>query len=208
MAVAGFPAGYEAVVCATRESEFPRLATLAKAFPDNIIPAFGLHPWFLRERTTDWVKNLRAALAETPGAHVGEIGLDKPMFATIPATEQIEIFEIQLALAEEFSTQAEIHCVRAWGDMMKILRRHRATTNPRASTNPNSATNPVAATMRMHFHDFSGSAEIARELAKMGATFSFPPRKLEHPTAKIASVLSTIPREKIFHESDAPATTL
>lgn len=196
MAVAGFPAGYKAVVCATRESEFPSLVALAKAFPDNIIPAFGLHPWFLRERTTDWEKNLRAALAETPGAHVGEIGLDKPMFATIPATEQIEIFEIQLALAEEFSTQVEIHCVRAWGDMMKILRRHRATTNPKA------------ATMRMHFHDFSGSAEIARELAKMGATFSFPPRKLEHPTTKIASVLSTIPREKIFHESDAPATTI
>ncbi len=202
MAVAGFPAGYKAVVCATRESEFPRLAALAKAFPDNIIPAFGLHPWFLRERTTDWVKNLRAALAKTPGAHVGEIGLDKPMFATIPAAEQIEIFEIQLALAEEFSTQVEIHCVRAWGDIMKILRRHRATTNP------NSATNPGATTMRMHFHGFSGSAEIARELAKMGATFSFPPKKLEHPTTKIATVLSTIPREKIFHESDAPATTI
>ncbi len=179
------PENYSAVVCATKESEFSKLTAFARAFPKNIIPAFGLHPWFLNERSAEWEKNLRSALEENLGAHVGEIGLDKMLFHKIPAKEQVEVFERQLDLAEEFSAPVEIHCVRAWGEMMQILRGRQML-------------------VKLHFHDFSGSAEIARELEKMGATFSFPQRRIENPTVKLTSVLNSLSKEKVFFESDTP----
>uniref|UniRef100_M0ZYL7 Uncharacterized protein n=1 Tax=Solanum tuberosum TaxID=4113 RepID=M0ZYL7_SOLTU len=42
-----------------------------------IVPNFGLHPWFITERTPNWLKTLRGFLESTLAAAVGEIGLDK-----------------------------------------------------------------------------------------------------------------------------------
>ncbi|KAH0706357.1 hypothetical protein KY285_010863 [Solanum tuberosum] len=46
-----------------------------------IVPNFGLHPWFITERTPNWLKTLRGFLESTLAAAVGEIGLDKVMQA-------------------------------------------------------------------------------------------------------------------------------
>ena len=49
------------------------------SFAPRIIPAFGCHPWHLAARTPDWERELEHWLDTTPGATVGEIGLDRWM---------------------------------------------------------------------------------------------------------------------------------
>lgn len=46
-----------------------------------IIPSFGLHPWFIMDRTSNWLTFLKELLNANPSAAVGEIGLDKGSLA-------------------------------------------------------------------------------------------------------------------------------
>src|SRR5262245_10649177 len=62
------------VVNGTAESDWEKVAKMAKEL-SFVIPSFGLHPWFLSERSKDWEEMLRAYLSQTSGA-VGEVGLD------------------------------------------------------------------------------------------------------------------------------------
>lgn len=178
------PADWRGVICTTRESEFERLRSLARNHA-GIVPAFGLHPWFLRERTSDWQETLRRFLAETPRAQVGEIGLDKIRTEDVSLDEQTDIFLVQLRLAGEFDVPANLHCVRAWNEILKIF--HSEKQLP-----------------KLHFHAFSGSPEIVRELLKISdATFSFSPKQVKFTSEKLRRICEIIPRERLFEESDA-----
>lgn len=179
------PERWSGVVCAVRESEFERLAALAGANA-GVIPAFGLHPWFLRERSAGWLETLRFFIESTPRAEIGEIGLDKIRIAETPLEEQAEVFRTQLRLAATQNLPAHLHCVRAWGEMMSLLRAEKHLP-------------------KLHFHAFSGSVEIARELLKTAdATFSFSPQQLRSESEKLRRVRASLPPERLFEESDAP----
>lgn len=179
------PEGWSGVVCAVRESEFGRLAALAGANA-GVIPAFGLHPWFLRERSSNWLETLRFFLENTPRAQLGEIGLDKIRAAEVPLEEQTDVFRTQLRLAAALNLPAHLHCVRAWGEMMSLIRAEKQLP-------------------KLHFHAFSGSVEIARELLKTAdVTFSFSPQQLRSDSEKLRRVRTSLPPERLFEESDAP----
>lgn len=179
------PENWRGVVCAVRESEFERLATLAERLT-GIIPAFGLHPWFLRERSENYLDAVRRLLEKIPRAQVGEIGLDNIRSDSAPPDEQENIFCQQIRLAAALKRPATVHCVRAWNAMLHILRREKALP-------------------RLHFHAFSGSPEIVRELLKIAeVSFSFSPRQLKSRSEKIRRALESVPPELLFEESDAP----
>ncbi|KAK3007017.1 hypothetical protein RJ639_016214 [Escallonia herrerae] len=42
-----------------------------------IVPCFGLHPWFVAERTDSWLNSLKDFLKATSSSAFGEIGVDK-----------------------------------------------------------------------------------------------------------------------------------
>jgi TatD DNase family protein len=62
------------VVNGSAESDWPGVERLAHEYPE-VVPCFGLHPWYLKERSDGWQKNLVACLDRCPGG-IGEIGLD------------------------------------------------------------------------------------------------------------------------------------
>src|SRR4051812_7545174 len=62
------------VVNGTSENDWPRVSALAKKH-DWILPAFGLHPWFIAERSANWCDTLQRFLDEHPNASTREIGL-------------------------------------------------------------------------------------------------------------------------------------
>ena len=63
------------VVNGASESDWPQVLALARQ--DRIVlPSFGYHPWYLHERTPDWLKHLQSFLDQVPSA-IGEIGLDR-----------------------------------------------------------------------------------------------------------------------------------
>ena len=120
-AVMGRAAGHGVVrmmCCGSCAADWPQVRTLAPRFP-QVSLSFGLHPWYVGERSPDWLGLLREYLAGGPAA-VGEIGLDHALAKSTYA-EQETVFLAQLDLAKELHRPVSIHCRRAWGRMMELL---------------------------------------------------------------------------------------
>ncbi|KAF2935479.1 uncharacterized protein [Oryza sativa Japonica Group] len=138
----------------TSEKDWHLVKQMAEEYP-SVVPCFGLHPWWVPERSPDWMDSLRRFFAETPEAAVGEIGLDKGSHGkTIDFGEQVEVFQQQLELAKELNKPVSVHCVRAFGDLLEILKR----------------TGPFPAGVLLH--SYLGSAEMVSSLEILGCYFS------------------------------------
>ena len=94
-----------AVVNGTSPADWPRVLELAVAHP-RVVPAIGLHPWFVNDRPDDWIAQFRRAL-ETPGAVIGEIGLDRWVDGHDIDAQQT-VFKAQLKIAAEHNLPATI----------------------------------------------------------------------------------------------------
>lgn len=173
-----------AVVNGTREDDWPAVAELARERA-WIVPSFGLHPWFVRERSADWKAALTRALDAHPHAAIGEIGLDRWVEGHDLA-EQRGVFEWQLALAAERSVAASIHCLKAWGALWEIVREQ-----------------PLPARGFL-LHSFGGPAEMVRGFVERGAYFSFSPYFLHERKAAQREVFREIPLDRVLIETDAP----
>lgn len=163
---------------------------LVKEMGDNypcVVPNFGLHPWYVLERTPTWLNTLKEFLAANPSAAVGEIGLDKgSQGKKIDFSEQVEVFRQQLQLAKELKRPASVHCVRAFGDLLDILK--------------SSGPFPDGVIL----HSYLGSAEMVSEFSKLGAYFSFSGFLMAMKESKAKKMLKSVPPERILLETDAP----
>jgi TatD DNase family protein len=171
------------VVNGACESDWPQVRALARANP-LVLPSFGYHPWYLRERTGDWQKNLITLLDEIPAA-VGEIGLDrwKP---DLPYENQEEMFLAQLQIAAARNRPVSIHCLQTWGRLHELLRDH-----------PRPACGFV-------LHSFGGPAEMIPALATLGAYFSFPGYFLQERKLRQRETFRRVPPDRLLIETDAP----
>ncbi len=191
------------VVNGSCEADWEAVAALARRHPGFVIPAFGLHPWYLPERTGAWRRELDRRLDTTPGAVVGEIGIDRwilesppgvrarvaPDLAPLqaaPLAEQEEVFREQLTLAAARNVAASIHCLQAWGRMHALLR-----------------AGPVPARGFL-LHSYGGPAEMVVPLARLGARFSFPGYFLHPRKARQLDVFRVVPPHRLLVETDAP----
>src|ERR1019366_5891933 len=57
------------------EEDWPDVLALARNCP-QVIPSFGYHPWYVKERSPDWQATLVRHLDAVPSA-IGETGLDR-----------------------------------------------------------------------------------------------------------------------------------
>uniref|UniRef100_A0A5B7AMB8 Putative deoxyribonuclease tatdn3 n=2 Tax=Davidia involucrata TaxID=16924 RepID=A0A5B7AMB8_DAVIN len=152
-----------------------------------IIPCFGVHPWYVSERTPNWLNTLKEFFESSPSAAVGEIGLDKGSRGRqIDFMDQVEIFRQQLELAKELKRPASIHCVRAFGDLLQIMK----------------SVGPFPAGVILH--SYLGSAEMVPEFADLGAYFSFSGFLMSMKESKAKRILKSVPAERILLETDAP----
>ncbi|KAK6124418.1 hypothetical protein DH2020_041838 [Rehmannia glutinosa] len=168
------------------EKDWHLVKEMSDTYP-SVISNFGLHPWFISERTPNWLNTLKEFLESTPAAAVGEIGLDKGSFGKqIDFTDQVEIFRQQLQLAKELKKPASVHCVRAFGDLLEILK----SMGPFPSG--------------VILHSYLGSAEMVPQLSELGAYFSFSGFLMSMKESKAKKMLKAVPRERILLEADAP----
>lgn len=172
------------VVNGACEADWPQVLALAQAHPRIVLPSFGYHPWYARERTADWQASLVRFLDAIPSA-VGEIGLDrwKP---GLDYEGQEEVFAWQLRLAAQRNVAASIHCLQAWGRLHELLR---AGPLPRRG---------------FLLHSYGGPVEMVASFVKLGACFSFPgffafARKQRQRAAFLA-----VPPDRLLVETDAP----
>lgn len=178
-------AGVTRMVCnGTGESDWPRVAELAATYP-AIVPAFGLHPWFVRERSADWLARLRGWLEAWPGAPCGEAGLDHAL-PERNDDEQRAVFLAQAALAAELGRPLIVHCRRAWGALQ--------------------AEADVLGRLPRGFmiHAYSGGVELIAPLAALGARFSFAGGVTRTNNRRGREAAAAVPPDRLLIETDAP----
>ena len=155
---------------------------------DFIYAAVGYHPENLAGITKDYLYQL-ADWAKLPKVvAIGEIGLDYYWKENEPKEVQKRIFLEQIDLAKQFDLPIIIHEREAHGDTMELFQKE---------------VHGVQAV----FHCFSGSLEMAKELAKRGYYFGFGGTSTYKNSQKVREVMQYIPKELMLFETDCPYLT-
>ena len=174
----------QSVVNGSCAEDWPQVADLAQQHP-WIRPAFGLHPWYVKERREDWLVTLRGYLVAFPHAIVGEMGLDR-WIEQPDIAAQLECFRAQHALACELDRPVTIHCLRAFGMLEETLR-----ALPRLPRG-------------FLLHSYGGPAEMVPAFIKLGAYFSISPYFAHPRKAAQLATFARIPLDRLLAETDAP----
>lgn len=177
-------AGIKLMLCnGTHPGDWEKVLALAGC--KGVVPFFGLHPWFLDKAQDGWPVLLKDFLLRTSSG-VGEIGLDKAIAADLDKQE--EVFKVQLRIARELRRPVSIHCVRAWGRLVEIIKEER----------------PGAFLL----HAYGGPPELMGELAGLGAYFSFGARLLDPERGKLRKALKAAPPDRLLFETEDPESGL
>jgi len=173
-----------AVVNGTCENDWSAVAGLAAAHP-WIIPSYGLHPWFIADRSPQWRENLLRRIDAGPCA-IGEIGLDR-WKEPYDFADQQAVFREQLAIAAGRNLPVTIHCLKAWGALAEIL---------------HSVPLPQCGFL---LHAYGGPAEMIPDFVKLGAYFSFNGYFLHERKTRQREAFTQVPLDRLLVETDAPA---
>jgi TatD DNase family protein len=171
------------VVNGSCEEDWPQVHALAERHR-RVVPSFGYHPWYVHERSERWASALAEFLDRTPSA-VGEIGLDR-WKTDLPYEGQEETFVCQLRMAAERNVPASIHCLKAWGRLLDILREE-----PRPA-------------LGFLLHSYGGPAELVAPLAELGAYFSLPGAFAREDKGRKREAFLAVPPDRLLVETDAP----
>ena len=169
--------------CGTSETDWPLLPGIARRFA-GVHLSFGLHPWFVGDRSERWLDSLKTFLAGTPSA-VGEIGLDHALDQATFA-DQETVLLAQIHLANELQRPVTLHCRRAWGRLLELLDEKGWPAHGFA------------------LHSYSGSAELFQPLTRRGAYFSFSGAITFEQNRKGREAVCAAPLERLLIETDAP----
>ncbi len=171
------------VVNGSCEEDWPAVLELARQYP-QVLPSFGFHPWYVKERSARWQQALVRHLEAVPSA-IGEVGLDR-WIKDYDLGAQEEVFVWQLRLAAERNLPLSIHCLQAWGGLLEILR---AGPVPRCG---------------FLLHSFGGPREMVEPLAELGAYFSLPGYYAHERKARQRETFRHVPPDRLLIETDAP----
>lgn len=139
----------------------------------------GIHPWRAVECDLATVER---RIAEIDA--IGEIGLD--FACEVPREVQMAVFRAQLTLAERVQKPVVLHSVRAFEEVMRMLRDYRLPA--------------------VIFHGFIGSAEQAQRAVAEGYFLSFGERTFRSP--KSIEAMRSIPLSRLFVETDESRTPI
>ena len=167
--------------CGTQLGDWDAVGAWCRAHP-GAVAAYGMHPWHADQWNDAVLADLEQRLQADATAGVGEIGLHyaKP-YENRAAQEAC--FMAQLKLGCDYGRTISMHCVRAWGGLLACL----------------DGTDGLGR-CRVLVHDYSGSAEVARELVARGVFLSCRPSSAR---AKLAAVVRTIDPRFLLVETDA-----
>lgn len=155
---------------------------------DFIYAAVGWHPENLKGMPANYLDMLAAWAVHPKVVAIGEIGLDYYWKENEPKEVQKRVFLEQIDIAKQFGLPIIIHDRDAHGDMLEIFQKE--VTGVEAV-----------------FHCYSGSVEMAKELAKRGYYFGFGGTSTYKNAEKVREVMKYVPRELILFETDSPYLT-
>ena len=171
------------VNCGSDAASSRRSLELAERYP-HVYAAAGIHPESAGEYGPEDLAAVERMLGEEKVVAVGEIGLDYYYEDAAPRETQLELLRIQLRLALEKDLPAVIHDREAHADSLMAVKELPG--------------------LRGVFHCYSGSVEMALELAKLGWYFSFGGAVTFKNARKAPEVIAALPPERILLETDCP----
>ena len=148
------------------------------------------------------VEAIRKLAAHPKAVAIGEIGLDF-YYGKYDYDEQEALFRRQVKLACELGMPIMIHSRDAHQLTRDILIEEGAFSEERIAGFP-SRPGPYTGDARVQLHCYSGSAEMAEEYVKMGATISLGGPVTFKNGKKAVEVVQRIPIEYLLSETDAP----
>lgn len=151
---------------------------------DYIYAAVGSHPDAADEVNQETLEAYRTLCKQNSKAKaIGEIGLDYH-YEDIPREIQLRAFRDQMALARELNLPVIVHEREAHEDGMAVVREFPEVTGV--------------------FHCYSGSAEMARQLVKLGWYIGFTGVLTFKNARKALEVAQSIDLSRIVLETDCP----
>ena len=179
--------GVIAHVCASCDlSSSQKAVELAKRF-SIVYAAVGFHPENISSFDKNSLSEIEKLAKNDKVVAIGEIGLDY-YYEKETKEEQKEIFANQIDLANKLNLPVVIHSREAMGDTLEILKKH----SPKKES---------------LMHCYGGSIESARELMKLGFSFSFGGLLTFKNATNVVEVVKQIPIERILLETDCPYMT-
>ena len=172
------------VNCASDIGSSKTSLALANEF-DFIYAACGVHPHEAGKREEDYLETLKTLCGSEKCVAVGEIGLDYH-YDFSPRDEQLLVFEEQIALANGLGLPIIVHDREAHEDTMNLLKKHK----PRGVV-----------------HCFSGSAEMAKEVLKLGMYIGLGGAVTFKNARKPLEVAAMVPVDMLLIETDCPYMT-
>lgn len=149
---------------------------------DFVFAAIGIHPHEAAEAGEGDLEELKALYSKEKVVAVGEIGLDYH-YDFSPRDVQLELFEKQLILANELDLPVIVHDREAHEDTLNLLKKHR----PKGVV-----------------HCFSGSAESAKEVLRLGMYIGLGGAVTFKNAKKPLEVAAVVPKDRLLLETDCP----
>ncbi len=148
-----------------------------------IYAASGVHPESVDENPENYLDIVRETALSSPKIKaIGEIGLDYH-YDGYSREKQLKLFEEQLILVKELDLPVIVHSRDACEDTLNMLKKHR----PKGVV-----------------HCFSGSAETAKEIIKLGMYIGFTGVLTFKNAKKALKALEEVPLDKLLLETDCP----
>ena len=164
-----------------------RMAVALAAKHPHVYAAVGIHPENCHDYAPSQIDELRTLAKYPKVVAIGEIGLDYYWKENPPRELQQQCLRDQLALATELDLPVIIHDRDAHADTLAIVKEF-----------------PLTAGV---FHCFAGSAEMAKELLKLGWYLGFNGAITFKNARKAPEVIAITPLDRILLETDSPYLT-
>ena len=142
----------------------------------------GIHPHEAEDAPADYLDQLKELVKNPRVRAIGEIGLDFH-YDFSPRDIQRRVFEEQLILAKELDMPVIIHDREAHGETMELLTKYR----PKGVV-----------------HCFSGSAEMAKQVAELDMYVGFTGTVTFKNARKPLEAVAAVPADRLLIETDCP----
>ena len=154
---------------------------------DFIYCSIGIHPdqsaEIAAQHSREYLDLMAQQLSYEKAMALGEIGLDYYYDDNAPRETQRLIFEQQLALAKDLDVPVIIHNRDAHQDTLELLKKYR----PKGI-----------------MHCFSGSAEVAKEVLKLGMYIGFTGVITFKNARRAVEAAAEVPLDRLLIETDCP----
>lgn len=154
---------------------------MAEKYP-FVYAACGFHPESAAEADDEKIAQIEKMLSDKKCVAVGEIGLEYH-YDFVPKDIQRDVFEKHLKLAIKHDMPVIVHDREAHADTMELLKKYK----PKGV-----------------LHCYSGSAEMAKEILKLGMYIGFGGAVTFKNAVKPIEVIEMLPLDRLLLETDCP----